>query len=158
MLHKIHIPVMGICYTADTPLRVAHYGITSVISLVDDGLLEDYRLAYAKRLGIDVGEKESSREKRIKMYLDFLTDETERKFNWICGLHFDGKSAKDIYFKMLPANSPLKKEYEAVCSKTGLARLGDEVALTKKMQCGEIQANIMVNLNYKDAAIDAVRG
>ena len=45
MVHKIHIPVMGICYTADTPIRVAHLGITSVISLVDDGLLEEYRMA-----------------------------------------------------------------------------------------------------------------
>ena len=52
MVHKIHIPVMGICYTADTPIRVAHFGITSVISLVDDGLLEEYRMAYAERLGL----------------------------------------------------------------------------------------------------------
>ena len=60
MVHKIHIPVMGICYTADTPIRVAHLGITSVISLVDDGLLEEYRMAYAERLGLDLGSPQTT--------------------------------------------------------------------------------------------------
>ena len=61
MVHKIHIPVMGICYTADTPIRVAHLGITSVISLVDDGLLEEYRMAYAERLGLDLDSPQTTR-------------------------------------------------------------------------------------------------
>jgi len=37
--HTFHIPVMGIGYTIDTPLKVAHLGIDSVISLVDDQLI-----------------------------------------------------------------------------------------------------------------------
>ncbi len=41
--HSFHIPVMGIGYTVDTPLKVAQYGIDSVISLVDDILLEKLR-------------------------------------------------------------------------------------------------------------------
>lgn len=31
---------MGIGFTIDTPVRVAHLGISSVISLVDDMLME----------------------------------------------------------------------------------------------------------------------
>ena len=38
--HSFHIPVMGIGFTIDTPLKVSPYGMDSVISLVDDILLE----------------------------------------------------------------------------------------------------------------------
>ncbi|MBR6943629.1 MAG: hypothetical protein IKH55_11445 [Fibrobacter sp.] len=158
MVHKIHIPVMGICYTADTPIRVAHFGITSVISLVDDGLLEEYRMAYAERLGLDLGSPQTARIGRIRSYLDFVADEVERKFNRLCAGRFDGGSDKDLYFLMLPLDSPLRVEYDGVFAKTGLARLAAEAALTEKMEPGEIQANIMVGLNHEEAAFDAVRG
>lgn len=158
MVHKIHIPVMGICYTADTPVRVAHFGITSVISLVDDGLLEEYRMAYAERLGIDLESPQTTRIGRIRSYLDFVADEVERKFNRLCAGRFDGGSDKDLYFLMLPLDSPLRVEYDGVFAKTGLARLAAEAALTEKMEPGEIQANIMVGLNHEEAAFDAVRG
>ena len=158
MVHKIHIPVMGICYTADTPVRVAHLGITSVISLVDDGLLEEYRMAYAERLGLDLGSPQTARIGRIRSYLDFVADEVERKFNRLCAGRFDGGSDKDLYFLMLPLDSPLRVEYDGVFAKTGLARLAAEANLTEKMEPGEIQANIMVGLNHEEAAFDAVRG
>lgn len=174
MLHKIHIPVMGVCYTVDTPIRVAHLGLTSVISLVDDGLLEEYRMAYGERLGVDVGSPQTTRIGRIRSYLDFMADEVQRKFEWICGMRIarcveDGGipcsgatcvelTEKDRYFLMLPADSPLRAEYDLVCSKKGLARVLAEMELTQKMEVGEIQANIMVNLNHEEAALDAVRG
>lgn len=158
MVHKIHIPVMGICYTADTPVRVAHFGITSVISLVDDGLLEEYRMAYAERLGLDLGSPQTTRIGRIRSYLDFVADEVERKFNRLCAERLDGGSDKDLYFLMLPLESRLRVEYDGVFAKTGLARLAAEAALTEKMEPGEIQANIMVGLNHEEAAFDAVRG
>lgn len=170
MVHNIHIPVMGICYTVDTPIRVAQYGITSVISLVDDGLLEEYRMAYGARLGRDVGPAEALRAARIRAYLDFVASEVEEKFRKLCGLRIGGGkdafavgtagglNAKDKYFLMLPADSPLRAEYESVCGMPGLRRVAAEADLTKKMEAGEIQANIMVNLNHENAAIEAVRG
>lgn len=158
MVHKIHIPVMGICYTADTPIRVAHLGITSVISLVDDGLLEEYRMAYAERLGLDLGSPQTTRIGRIRSYLDFVADEVERKFTHLCACRFDGGSDKDLYFLMLPLDSRLRVEYDGIFAKTGTARIAAEAALTEKMEPGEIQANIMVGLNHDEAAFDAVRG
>lgn len=158
MVHKIHIPVMGICYTADTPIRVAHLGITSVISLVDDGLLEEYRMAYAERLGLDLGSPQTTRIGRIRSYLNFVADEVERKFTRLCACRFDGGSDKDLYFLMLPLDSRLRVEYDGIFAKTGLARIAAEAALTEKMEPGEIQANIMVGLNHDEAAFDAVRG
>ena len=41
---------MGIGFTIDTPLKVAQYGMDSVISLVDDILLEKLRKMYVKNL------------------------------------------------------------------------------------------------------------
>ncbi len=50
--HSFHIPVMGIGFTVDTPLKVSQYGIDSVISLVDDILLEKLRKMYLKKYEI----------------------------------------------------------------------------------------------------------
>ncbi len=50
--HSFHIPVMGIGFTIDTPLRVSQYGIDSVISLVDDSLLERIRKMYCGKFEI----------------------------------------------------------------------------------------------------------
>ena len=36
--HQFHIPVMGTAFTIDTPLKVARFGISSVVSLCDDEL------------------------------------------------------------------------------------------------------------------------
>jgi hypothetical protein len=47
--HTFHIPVMGLAYTIDTPLRVAHYGIDSVISIVDDDLAEKMRAFFCAK-------------------------------------------------------------------------------------------------------------
>ncbi len=50
--HSFHIPVMGTGFSLDTPLRVARFGISSVMSLVDDALIERLRRHYAKAAGI----------------------------------------------------------------------------------------------------------
>ena len=38
--HSFHVPVMGIAFTIDTPIKIAKYGISSVISIVDDIIIE----------------------------------------------------------------------------------------------------------------------
>ncbi len=37
--HTFHVPILGIGFTIDTPLKVGRYGISSVISLVDDDFI-----------------------------------------------------------------------------------------------------------------------
>ena len=44
--HSFHIPVMGLGFTIDTPLKVSQFGIDSVISIVDDILIERMRKMY----------------------------------------------------------------------------------------------------------------
>ncbi len=78
ILHTFHIPVMGTGHSIDTPIRVAHFGITSVISLCDDIIMEKIREYYCKKYGLTY-EKISikapdGRAKRIKAYLN-LVDE-----------------------------------------------------------------------------------
>ncbi len=75
-VHTFHIPVMGTGFTIDTPLKVAHYGISSVISLVDDIFIEQMR----KRICSEHGEPyeaigdqdEDARARRITAYLEVL--------------------------------------------------------------------------------------
>ena len=60
----------------DAPLRVAKYGISSAISLVDDVLIEQMRRFHCQREGepyeeIAAGE-EDSRARRIRAYLNLL--------------------------------------------------------------------------------------
>ena len=50
MTHSFHIPVMGLAYTIDSPLRIAAKGIDSVISIVDDELVERMRIFFCKKL------------------------------------------------------------------------------------------------------------
>ena len=54
--HSFHIPVMGIGFTIDTPLKVAQYGMDSVISLVDDILVEKLRKMYSEKFEIPYNE------------------------------------------------------------------------------------------------------
>ena len=44
--HPFHIPVMGLAYTIDSPIKVARFGISSVISIVEDRLIEMMRKHY----------------------------------------------------------------------------------------------------------------
>lgn len=53
MTHSFHIPVLGLAFSIDSPLKVARYGISSVISIVDDELIERIRAYYSKLNNID---------------------------------------------------------------------------------------------------------
>ena len=48
MGHNFHIPVLGLGFSIDTPLKVARYGISSVVSIVDDELTERMRAYHSK--------------------------------------------------------------------------------------------------------------
>ena len=71
--HTFHIPVMGLGYTIDSPAKVARYGISSVISIIEDHLIERMRELHSKNSGeefvpITVNETDY-RAKRIREYL-----------------------------------------------------------------------------------------
>ena len=75
-VHSFHIPVMGLAFSIDTPVKVARFGISSVVSIVDDVLIEHMRKQYTLKRGEDYSEIKSrdydSRARRITAYLNLL--------------------------------------------------------------------------------------
>ena len=109
--HSFHIPVMGLGYTVDTPIKVAPLGISSVVSIMDDHLLEEMRKIYSEKSGLPffpISEKSPDyRAERIKSYLNLLHDLVEKKL-----IEFkDFESLEDDsflgYLDLLPSNHPI---------------------------------------------------
>ena len=74
---------MGLAFTIDSPVRVAQYGIDSVISIMDDDLIEKMTAFYAEKFKQpyeEISQKvEDFRTKRITNYLNLL-DGCHQKF------------------------------------------------------------------------------
>jgi len=74
--HTFHIPVMGLGFTIDTPLKVARFGISSVISIIEHELIEKMRAFHCQEnneVYEPITEKvEDYRAKRITEYLNLL--------------------------------------------------------------------------------------
>ena len=150
--HTFHIPVMGTGHSIDTPIYVAPFGITSVISLVDDLLLEKIRKYYAEKYGllyVKIPRNEADgRAKRITAYLDTVREIVHKKMNDMRNQSLFSGSDKRKYFKLLPSESPLKKKYNKFLQmKAGYERNTLEKNLTLGMQPGSIDVNIMVRLD-----------
>ncbi|MGB5780698.1 MAG: hypothetical protein WBM42_02390 [Eudoraea sp.] len=115
-VHSFHIPVMGIGFTIDTPLKVSQFGIDSVVSLVDDILIEKLRKMYCdkfERPYTEITEKmDDFRAKRITSYLDLIYDESVKKFEELKNVTAESATDLKKYFSMLPETSSLKKEFK----------------------------------------------
>ena len=89
-LHTFHIPVMGLAYTIDSPIRVAKYGISSVISIMDDELIEKMNAFYSKKFDIPYHEITQKihdyRAKRITSYLNLV--EIQPRANKLINIFF----------------------------------------------------------------------
>ena len=83
--HTFHIPVMGIAFTIDTPIKVAPFGISSVISIGDDILIEKMRKYHSQNNEKEynpINENEHDfRAKRIRAYLNLVHEIVETKFH-----------------------------------------------------------------------------
>ena len=148
--HTFHIPVMGIGFTIDSPLKVAQYGIDSVISLVDDILIEKLRKIYSEKLELpykEISDKvEDFRAKRITAYLNFIHQEAEKKFNALKNVTSETTEIFKAYLEMLPENSLLKKDYKTLTAKDfNVSKLKDWA--NKNLSMGSIDVNIMTKID-----------
>lgn len=150
--HTFHIPVLGVAFSVDAPIKVAKYGISSVISLVDDGLLENLRRHYSERCGWSYNpisdREDDARARRITAYLNLIKRIVEQDFAAVRSGSFDHGSDTSTYFTMLPDDSPLKKRYLAMLAEpdqTQRARLQEE--LRTLMTPGSIDVNIMTKVD-----------
>src|SRR5882672_9221043 len=113
--HYLHIPIMGTGFTIDTALRVAKFGISSVLSLVDDLLIERIRKHYTAQYGlpfepISAGQPDP-RARRITAYLNMIDVIVSRQIEEIRALPFEAGNDKIKYFELLPDTSSVKKLY-----------------------------------------------
>jgi len=150
--HTFHIPVMGIGFTLDTPLKVAKYGISSVISLVDDALMEPLREHYGKQIGakyVKIDDKDPDcRANRITAYLNTVADVVKKQFEELKSKTFEAGNELDKYFEMLPNASVLKQEFRKLLDiKDAKKRAEKEEELKSMMTPGAIDVNIMTKLD-----------
>jgi len=153
--HSFHIPVMGIGFTIDTPLKVSQYGMDSVISLVDDILLEKLRKMYCGKYEIpyqEISDKiEDFRAKRITSYLNMLNNLAEKKFNELKNSSIETSTGIKQYFNMLPDTSNLKKEFKRLTADYFNV---EEIKSWVKdnLSMGSIDVNIMTKLDKENYA------
>jgi len=153
--HTFHIPVMGIGYTIDSPIKVAQYGISSVISLVDDMLLEKIRNYYCRTRNkqfTPISKKVPDfRAKRITAYLNLVDEIVREKIADFRQVLLNDKQEVDKYLDYIPDQSDLKKNFAKFSKASGFAKAKEW--LVKQIHPGNIDVNIMTKLdkrNYDD--------
>ena len=149
--HTFYIPVMGLAYTVDSPVKVARYGISSVVSIIQDHLLEQMRKFYIEKMGrhyraIDAGE-EDHRAKRITAYLNLLQDIVDHQMESLTGEELDSGGDLDRYFNLLPDDSSTKALYHETIMAKGAGRQEKEKRLRDLVVPGTIDVNIMTKLD-----------
>ncbi len=149
-VHSFHIPVMGIGFTVDTPLKVAQYGMDSVISLVDDILLEKLRKMYSEKFEIPYNEitdkVQDFRAKRITSYLNLIHDLADKKFEDLKNIGIKRSDDLKAYINMLPNGASLKTEFKKLTEK-GFNISELRKWTIKNLVKGSIDVNIMTKVD-----------
>jgi hypothetical protein len=146
--HKFHIPVMGLAYTIDSPIKVAQFGISSVISIVEDRLVEMMRDYYYPSINKEYQPIPTSepdyRAKRITDYLNLVNTIVQAQVAKLKVAAFEKGSDIVKYFEMLPEDSPVKKLYRQMVKSTNTAeKVRIESLLRSHIKPGSIDVNIM---------------
>lgn len=149
--HTFYIPVMGTGFTLDTPLRVARYGISSVVSLVDDIVIDQMRRGVCREHGIPFTEIDErapdARARRITAYLDLLHDLISQQVEALRAQPFEPGSDITRYFELLPESAPKALYRTMLAESDAEARSGLEVQLREHVIPGRADVNIMTKLD-----------
>ena len=153
-LHTFHIPVMGLAFTIDSPIRVGHFGISSVISIVDDELIEKMNAFYSKKFNLpyqEITQKiQDYRAERITSYLNLVDKIVKEKLDAFKTELSESKQAITDFIAMLPNQSSVRN---------GLKNLIEEGTLVKEqvlhylenyLTPGEIDVNIMTKVDKEN--------
>ena len=159
--HKFHIPVMGLAFTIDSPIKVAQYGISSVISIMEDRLIETMRKHYYSFINepfFPIATKEDNcREKRITDYLNLANKIVLEQVEKIKKSVFEAGSEIVKYFEMLPEDSAIKQLYRQM---TGTVDHVEKEELRKVLRneitAGSIDVNIMTKLDKNNYTKEGV--
>ena len=146
--HKFHIPVMGLAYTIDSPVKVARFGISSVISIVEDRLVEMMRKHYYPTIKLayqPISTNEPDyRAKRVTDYLNLVNTIVREQVEKLKKTAFEKGSEIVKYFEMLPDNSTLKKMYRQMLNTNDLPEKEKlAIYLRTQIRPGNIDVNIL---------------
>ena len=148
--HTFHIPVMGTAFTADSALKVAHYGINTVIALADDVLLERLRKYYSGLNNFSYEEIKNNtkdyRADRITSYLNMVNKIASAKFEEFTTTTKDKFEEVKKYFAMLPDSSEVKKEFNKLIENS-FSFEDLSVWLKDNLSMGSIDVNIMTKVD-----------
>lgn len=148
--HTFHIPVMGIAFTLDSPVKVARFGINSVVSIVEDRIIETMRKHYYAQIGqpyypISTHEPDY-RAQRITDYLNLLDTIVDSQMQSMRQEDFLPGSDIVKYFELLPNDSALKSVYTRMQSTTDD---NEKTVLQDKLRQGLVAGRIDVNIMTK---------
>jgi hypothetical protein len=159
--HTFHIPVMGTGFTIDTPIKVARFGINSVIAIADDRLIEKVRKHYCNLYKEDYIpikiDEEDARARRVTAYLNLVERIVTRQIETLRKAPFELESEITKYFELLDDASSLKQDYHRMMKTQNpeeKSRL--ETRLREQVSPGSIDINIMTKvdrINFKDGKV-----
>mgnify|MGYP001285518265 CR=1 FL=1 len=151
--HTFHIPVMGTAFTADSPLKVAHYGINTVIALADDVLLERLRKYYSSLYNLSYNEIKNDtkdyRADRITSYLNMVNKISSEKFEEFTLATKERFEEVKKYFTMLPDSSDIKQEFSKFIE-SSFSFEDLSCWLKENLSIGSIDVNIMTKVDKKN--------
>ncbi|WP_214070103.1 hypothetical protein [Mucilaginibacter sp. dw_454] len=159
MSHTFHIPVLGLGYSIDTPLKVARYGISSVISIVDDELTERMRAYHSAenqlRYTLIPKTAPDARAKRITAYLNLIHELVEKQFRELKLQAFTPGNDICRYFELLPETSQLRQGYDLMLEyPQGQRKEIFQNLLRELMRPGAIDVNIMAKVDKMNFSAD----
>jgi len=142
---------MGLAYTIDSPIRVAHFGISSVISITDDELTEKMRAFYSKKFSLhyqEITQKcQDYRAERIKQYLNLVDTIVKDKFEHFKNEFAESKTALENYLSILPNTSELKNGLQKFVDDGLLLKDAVKKYLSEHFSPGGIDVNIMTKVD-----------
>ncbi|MCU0321717.1 MAG: hypothetical protein MUE72_04830, partial [Chitinophagaceae bacterium] len=155
-IHRFHIPVMGLAYTMDSPIKVAKYGIASVISIVEDNLIEMMRKHYCTVVHKDyipiTKEETDYRALRTTAYLNLVNEIVQNQVQDLKSSAFEKGTELVQYFEMLPNKHHLKKVYNSLNKITNTVEKSKiENYLRNALQAGSIDVNIMTKVDKNNS-------
>ncbi|MGW1453466.1 hypothetical protein ACWBC2_00600 [Salegentibacter agarivorans] len=155
-MHSFHIPVMGTAFTIDSPLRVAKYGISSVISIIDDELIEKMNAFYSKKFNLPYKEipkkNPDSRAARITSYLDLVNNIVQDKFESFKKELTESKTALENYLSILPNHSEIKQGFQNLLDNGADAKEKLSTYIENHLSPGSIDVNIMAKIDKDNFA------
>jgi len=149
--HSFHIPVMGLAFTIESPVKVAKYGINSVVSIVEDELIESMRGVISKRENkfyqkIEISDPDY-RAKRITAYLNLMNLVSNEQIKDIRRQDFDSGEDIRLYFDLLPENSTAKQLYLQMQKSEDDDKRLLQTLLREYIVAGSIDVNIMTKID-----------